>query len=293
MTLSEFISEIESKYSTLKESGNIDKISIKLTVINELKRFGNNIAQLNEKVLDIRNSQAELPEQFKSLKLALKLEPKAYEYKGDVKNLTENYLYYQRVENAIVYDNTTQRYVESCCPRKIEERITINGQEGKIYYNWDWLSLTKGINKKSLSIDCHNIHPSVRNSYPHEISINNNMLNTNFPEGVIYIQYYSLPVDENDEIIIPETSTNALYRYIENAVKILIVEDAIANNQNPQAMRQLYEVWMQQNLPLRKEALVETKFAGLGKDWTGKIKRLNQTDMHAYVLPSVFHRRLI
>ena len=73
-TLIEFIAEIETDLSTFAESGDINTSSIKRWVITELRRFGNNILSTQEQYLDVVNSQAKLPDNFKSLKLALKLD---------------------------------------------------------------------------------------------------------------------------------------------------------------------------------------------------------------------------
>jgi hypothetical protein len=287
MTLTQFIAEIESDFKSFADSKSIDRVTIKLTVINELKRFGLNIAHLKEDIIDINNSMTFLPESFKSLKLALKLDPKGCKYEGDKENLTQDYIYKQRIENPAYFDEVNQEYVTSCNSKIITEKITIKDKKAEFFYDYQWLSLTKGISKDNLAIDCANIHPSIRNSYPNEISITNSILNTNFTSGTIYLQYYSLPVDEEGEIVIPETSTMALYRYIQNSVKTKIAEDLIANGDNPQGLGQLYSMWKQEQPFLRKEALVETKFQGLGKQWSKRLKALNRRDIQIFSLPSL------
>ena len=287
MTLTQFIAEIESDFKSFADSKSIDRVSIKLTVINELKRFGLNIAHLKENILEVNNSMAYLPENFKSLKLALKLEPVGMHYTGDSRNLTDSYIYKQRIENPAYFDEVNQEYVTSCNSKIITESITINDDKANFFYKHNWLSLTKGMSKENLAIDCENIHPSIRNSYPDEISITNNILNTNFSKGTVYLQYYSLPTDEEGEIVIPETSTMALYRYIQNTVKTKIAEDLIANGDNPQGVGQLFQAWKQEQPFLRKEALIETKFQGLGKQWSKRLKALNKRDIMVYSLPNL------
>ena len=287
MTLTQFIAEIESDFKSFADSKSIDRVSIKLTVINELKRFGVNIAHLKEDIIDISNSTAYLPDSFKSLKLALKLDPKGCKYDGDRESLTQDYIYKQRIENLAYFDEVNQEYITTCNPKIITETITVKDLRAEFYYECQWLSLTKGISKENLAVDCENIHPAIRNKYPNEISITNRILNTNFSKGTIYIQYYSLPTDEEGEIEIPETTTMALYRYIQNAVKTKIAEDLIANGDNPQGLSQLYSMWKQEQSFLRKEALVETKFQGLGKQWGKRLKTLNRRDINVFALPKI------
>lgn len=290
MKLIEFITEIEEGLSTYAESGDINRVSIKMWVIGELRKFGNNISQVNERLLKVENSKATLPDDFKSLKLALKTDAVGYKIHGNRQNITDSYIYKERIENPAYFDEVNQEYVTTCNPKIITEKITINNTPVDFYYRPQWLSLVKGINKAGLAIDCLNLNPSIRSSYPHQINITNGTINTNFSKGEIYIQYNSLPTDEDGEIIIPEITTGDLYHYLENYVKCKIAEDLIINNKNPQGISQLYSAWKQEQPLLKRAALVETKFAGLPKDWGKNMKIRNKMDFATYVLPSLNFR---
>lgn len=285
MKLSEFIAEIESSLSNYAQD--IDKTSIKLNVIQQLKIFGRNIAIIKEKVLHIENSRTDLPEEFKSLRLALKLNPIGCEYKGNREELEGSYIYRQRIENPMYFDEVNQEYVKTCCQKIVTETIKVGDSPLKMYYDQQWLSLVQGIQKDSIDAECLNLHPAIRNSYPNEISINNLSLNTNFSKGDIYIQYYSLPVDEDGEIIIPEYTTGDIYRYIEQYVKVKIAEDLIVNNKNPMGIGQLYASWKQELPYLKSAALKEAKFASLPKNWGKKFKSLNQKNTSIFALPNL------
>lgn len=282
MSLKELIAELESTFSNYAESGDIDRVSIKMWVIHCLRQMGNNITTVNEAVLTVRNSQVLLPETFKSLKLALKLEPECEDLSaGEL----ESYIYKQRIENEAYYNPVTHEYETNGNSKIITEKIFLNNDVYTVKYTPTWLSLVKGIKKDSLDTDCLNIHPSIRNSYPHEISINNRSLQANFPFGKIYIQYNSL-YTEDDEIAIPELTVNALYEYIECYCKVKIAEGLIVNNRNPQGLTQLYQMWASQLSQFRHNALTECKFAGLSKGWENRFKKLNQRDFLIYKLPS-------
>lgn len=287
-TLTEFTSEILNKFSSFEKD--IDKISIKTDVIDRLRKFGNNITYLNESIEEVVNSQVTLPEDFKSLKLALKINPKGYSIDGDKENITDSYIYKQRIENPAYFDRGTQEYITTCDSKVITEKITINNSNLNFYYTPTWLSVTKGFNKSSFGTDCLNLHPSIRNSYPHEININGGTLNTNFSKGQIYIQYYALPTDENGEIVIPEYSTGDIYNYIENYVKVRIAEDLIANNLNPTGIVQLYPNWKAEQRELKVAALKEAKFHGAGKQWQNKLKKQNRQEIRKFELPLLNYR---
>lgn len=285
MTLPEFIAEIESSLSNYAQD--IDKSTIKLNVIQQLRIFGLNIADVKEKVLDIKNSKVTLPDEFKSLKLALKLEPIGCEYKGKKEELEGSYIYRQRIENPMYFDEVNQEYVKTCCQKIITETIKVGESPLKFYYDQQWLSLVKGIQKDTVDTNCLNLHPSIRGNYPNEISITNGVLNANFSEGSIYIQYYALPTDENGEIIIPEITTGDIFRYIEQYVKVKIAEDLIVNNKNPMGIAQIYPMWKQELPMLKRAAITESKYANLPKDWGKKFKALNRRDIAIFELPKI------
>lgn len=287
-TLTEFTAEIIAKFPTYEKD--IDKISIKTDVIDRLRKLGNNITYINETILEVENSKAKLPEDFKSLKLALKIKPKGCEIKGDKKQATESYIYKERIENPAYFDEVNQEYVTTCGSKLITEKITLNNSNLTYYYEPTWLSVTKGFNKTGFGVECLNLHPSIRNKYPHEINITQRNINTNFSNGQIYVQYYSLPTNEEGEIVIPEYTTGDIYNYIETYVKVRIAEDLIANNLNPQGIVQLYPTWVSQLRDFKRAALTESKFHGLGKKWQGKVKSINRREINKFNLPSLKNR---
>lgn len=290
MNLPEFIAEIETELSSFADTGLIDRITIEQIVLNKIKVLGANALETKEKIIDIKNSTAQLPKDFKSLKLALKLEAEGCTINGNKKDLTESYIYKQRIENPVIFSEITLDYVRTCESKLVTEKITINDTSVDVYYQPKWLSLVRGIKKDNFEVDCLNLHPSIRNSYPHQISITNQTLNTNFSSGQIYIQYKGLQTDEDGEIIIPEFTTGDIYEYIKQSVKVQLVENWIANDENPKGIAQLYSVWKQELPMLKRAALVEAKFGNLSKGWNKKFKKLNQRDISVFKLPNLNFR---
>ena len=280
MNLSQFISEVETSLSNYVQD--IDRISIKMWVIQRLRIFGNNIAELKETVVKVENSKATLPEDFKSLKMALKV--KGVGCNTPSKDVTDTYIYKQRIENPAYYDEINQTYITTCNPKLITETITINNHPVEFYYQHEWLSLVKGIKKDGIAVDCLNLHPSIRNSYKKEINISGSTLNANFNSGQIYLQYYGLPMSE-DEIEIPEITTGDILEYVMQYVKVQIAEDLIANNKNPQGIAQLYPSWKAELPMLKSAALKESKFSNLGKNWSKNFKALNKREFAFFNLP--------
>ena len=283
MNLSEFIAEVESDLSSFVKD--INRTSIRTNVINQLRKFGTNVTELKEKVEVVKNSRVHLPEDFKSLKLALRLEGMGYTTQG-APEATEQIIR-QRIENGAYFDEINQEYITTCDPKIITEKIIIDNSAVNFYYSPKWLSLVKGISKDGLDSKCLNVHPSIRNAYPDEINITNGVINTNFTSGSIYLQYNALPTDEDGELIIPEYTTGDLYEYLLVYCKLKIAEDLIANNKNPQGLTQLYPMWNQQLPLLKSAAMKEVRFAGLPKNWQRKFKEKNREDIAFFNLPGL------
>lgn len=283
MTLSEFFLELEEDLSSFTSS--INRTTVKTNVINQLGIFGTNVAQLQEKVIAVKNSSAELPDNFKSLNLALKLTGAGYNTQG-APEATEQIIR-QRIEDGAWFDDINQEYVTTCNPKIVTEKIIIDNSTVNFFYEPTWLSLTKGIKKDGIDSKCLNIHPSIRNAYPDEISITNRIINTNFSKGQIYLQYNALPTDEYGELIIPEYTTGDLREYILLYCKVKIAENLISNNKNPQGLAQLYPGWVQSLPTFKAAALKEVRFAGLPKNWQQKFKSKQKEDIRFYNLPGL------
>ncbi len=285
MNISEFLVELETDLSSFTKD--INRISVKTNVINQLRIFGTNITQLKEKVEFVKNSRIILPEDFKSLKLALRLHGSGYAVQGDRESV--EHIYRQRIEDGAFFDDINQEYVTTCDPKIVTEKIVIDNSAISFYYEPQWLSVVKGIKKDGLDSRCLNLHPSIRNTYTDEISITNGILNTNFSTGQVYLQYNALQTDEFGEIEIPEYTTGDIYQYILLYCKIKIAEDLIVNNKNAQGLTQLYPTWVQ-SLPLLKSAaLKEARFAGLPKSWQRNFKVKNREDISFFNLPGLPH----
>jgi hypothetical protein len=285
MTINEFMIELESDLSSFIKD--INRTSVRRDVINQLRIFGTNITQLKEKVEIVKNSRVELPEDFKSLKLALRLSCEGYYINGDREPAMQ--VVRQRIENGAYFDEINQEYVTTCNPKIITEKVAVSNSHVNFFYSPKWLSLVPGIKKDGLDSKCLNLHPSIRNTYPDEISITNGILNTNFSNGQIYFQYNALPTDEKGELIIPQYTTNAIYDYILLYCKVKIAEDLIVNNKNAQGLGQIYQTWKQELPTLKRGALTESRFAGLPKNWQHKFKQKQKEDISFYNLPCLPH----
>lgn len=280
---SEFMADIETTFQSYAETNDIDKISVKGWVIDKLRGFGKNICDTGEVVLGVENSKVLLPENFKSLILALKVE-------GEIQNEKDRYKeipFKKYVTNDITYDSVSMEYIKNSCQSQIViESLIQERQPIEHYMNMTPLSLVKGIQKNTLDVDCYNLHPSIRNAYPHQISITNRSLSANFKKGLIYIQYNSLPSDEDGEIAIPILTTGDISLYIYNSIKIKIAEQLIVNNRNPNpGLQNLLQIWFGQDRLLEIKARSESNWGGLSQDFAQKMYAKNRQNQNRYNLP--------
>jgi hypothetical protein len=269
ISLEEFIAEIETSFSNYSESNDIDKVSIKTWVIQALRKFGKNICEKNEDVVEIKNSTALLPENFKSLTFAVKIKTTPFTNEETRSLILER----QFIENPAVWDSLTQDYVVNYCETKIVKEKVFSVNAPDKFYGYELLSLSPYINKESIDAKCFNLHPQIAEK-PNQISITGRTLKTNFKEGFVFLRYNSLPELDGD-IAIPILTTGEIYDYIENKVKCNIAENIIANNKNAQGLAQLYSTWKQQDRPMLHAAQTESKMYGLKDGWDRKMYKQN------------------
>ena len=287
ITLDEFIAEIESTFKIYADTNDIDRVLIKTIVINELRKFGKNICDKREAIVDIKNSQVLLPENFKSLILALKLTPNE---ELDCKDNTEKRLIIERqhIENPAEWTTTTRDYFVNYCESKIvTEKVYAYNERVDKFYTPHFLSLYKGFSNSSLDTNCLNLHPSIRDSYSDKISITNRTLRANFREGKIYIQYNSLPEDEEGEIVIPIISTGDIRNYLVNKVKVELGQHLILSQLNTSGLKELLPIWLQNERLYFIEAKSEANWAGMNqKEWTKQRQQRNRVEQNRFNLPS-------
>ena len=265
ISLEQFTAEIETSLSNYAETNDIDRLSIKTWVIQALRKFGKNICEKNETVVEVKNSRALLPETFKSLTFAVKVRTKPFT-EEETKQLVSEKRY---IENAAVFDTISMDYVVNYCETKLVTEKTYTNIEPPKFYGYELLALAPHINKDVIDTNCFNLHPTIA-SKPNEISISARTLSANFKEGYIFLRYNSLPQVDN-EIAIPILSNGAIYNFIFQMVRVNIIENIILNNKNPLAAGQLYSSLKAELRELEHKAQCEAKFSGLSKDWDRKV----------------------
>ena len=270
ISLEQFTAEIETSLSNYAESNDIDRQSIKTWVIQALRKFGKNICEKNETVVEVKNSRALLPETFKSLTFAVKVKTKPFT-EEETKQLVLERKY---IENPAVYDILSGDYVVNFCETRVVTEKVYSNVEPTKFYGYELLALAPHINKNTLDTNCINLHPYLQ-AAPNEVNIVNRTLSANFKEGYIFLRFNSLPMGDDGEICVPILTTGDIYNYIFQMVRVNIIENIILNNKNAAAAGQLYPSLKAELRDLEHRAKTEAKYNGLSPNFARKIYAVN------------------
>ena len=270
ISLEQFTAEIETSLSNYAESNDIDRQSIKTWVIQALRKFGKNICEKNETVVEVKNSRALLPETFKSLTFAVKVKTKPFT-EEETKQLVLERKY---IENPALYDILSGDYVVNYCETKIVTEKVYSNVESPKFYGYELLALAPNINRNTLDTNCINLHPYLQ-SKPNEVNITARTMSTNFKEGIVFLRFNSLPMGEDGEICVPILTTGDIYNYIFQMVRVNIIENIILNNKNAAAAGQLYPSLKAELRDLEHRAKTEAKYNGLSPNFARKIYAVN------------------
>ena len=261
-----------SKYS---DAGLIDTNLLYNDAIRALKRFGNDILELQEVVLDVKAGSTTLPPNFFSLLFAYLCEP-AYYKTHDVEfhDIQSSLLYKERVELGNSWTDC-----ESCCEEKTENLIKENvyfkrGRAEFYYHRPQLLRLAKGFSKSACADKCRN-NFSVPTQ--NEINIIRDTLYTNFNKGSIYMQYYGLPLDEEGRLNVADTKNGHLETYLEYFLKRRAAERLLGNN-DAQGIQNLYQIYKQEEGIALRNASSEVKLAKLTPHAMKRWHKLNRLE---------------
>lgn len=285
ITIESFIEEIKSDFRRADDAGLIDEASIYRDIELGLKRFGNDVYELHETVIEVKNGKVVLPSNFGSLYVAFLCEPFGYSTDSTLEkhSLQDSNFYIEKTER-----DTRWNTCDPCCTetseKMITERIFLN--ETKAYADFHYhrpqlLKLGKSFNK-------NNCHDKCRNKYvtesPYEIIINKNTLHANFDTGSIYMQYYGLPSDEDGNMTIPNSYNGHLETYLEYHVKERLIERLLGNG-DAKYLSNMYPIVAQKRAVALKNAASEIKMGKINPDrFRARFRKLNRIEALKYSL---------
>ena len=131
MTAEQFISELRGEFPKYNDMGMIEPSSIYRWLYNALKRFGGDICETREMIIDVRKGVAVLPNHYFDLIFAYKCDPYLIVSGRKIKPHLQNIFGYATQEqNEFKWCSCDQCCVEET-EKHVVERIYINVDESK------------------------------------------------------------------------------------------------------------------------------------------------------------------
>jgi hypothetical protein len=275
-TLDSLIAEIEEEYKQYKTAGLIDKTSMYRWGNLAIRKFGQSLCTLQETSVVVDNGQGVLPDNFHSLQYAIKCSWKGFfAEEKDIPILQNSLVWKEKIERQITFNPC-----DPCCIEETEsvitEKVYYNDTAFNVYYDSPIpLRLGKSMKRDLCAKECKNL--LIKDS-EHEISINNQILYTNFTEGIVYLQFYGWETDSKGIVMIPETPRTHLETYLEYHLKRKLIERVFANGDDVNVVNLLRYLRDEEarSLPL---AEADCKYITLTPNSYNKIKNSNARAM--------------
>ncbi len=231
MDFNSFLAEIKNDLQKWDSASLIDDLTVLNQVNRALNRFNTLPAETYQKVFHVHNGRVTLPAGFKKLQVAIKCEPFQVECPKGKDILLDTYFWKATSKISGEWNECTEcdvEFKEECVTEKIY--LHTSPDPVKFHYNNPQiLTLTPGVNKSYCTEGCPNLYAEC----PYEINIvggaEGKVLQANFQEGNIFVEYLALPHDDEGFPIIPETSTMYLESYVEYSTKKKIMENILFN----------------------------------------------------------------
>jgi hypothetical protein len=275
------IAEVKSDLRKMADAHLLDEDSMYRDIITGIKKFGNDVMEMHETVIEVEDGFAVLPDNFFSLYLAALCEPIGYsnecESEVEFHNLQDSNFYKEK----IIHSSKWNECDSNCCAvteeKVIRENFYYKNKKALEFYyqNPQLLKLGRTFNKNSCHDKCRNY---LVKDNPNEIVISKLRLQANFNDGDVYLQYFGLPLDGEGNIDFPESKNGHLEEYLEYRLKRKIAERAIGNKE-AEGISNLYKSYFQQEKESLREASSELKMGNLDPErLRRRIKRLNRLE---------------
>lgn len=283
MRTSEFMAEIIASLKQYDKAGVLDRTSLYNSLFTGIKQFGQAACIKQDTIIYIKNGKGELPHGFHSLLGAYRVSPVSYYCKESVRPSIINSLFYtERITKTKEWDSCNK-----CCVTEgesiVTEKVIVNDEELFMYYNNPIrLKLAKGFKKDYLASEYRKL---IGDESEYEINIRKRIIDANFDEGIIYIQFYGLELDDEGLPEIPDTSKGFLEQYLVNFIKAKFFEELITKGDDLNAIGML-QYFSQREQMLYPSAKSDLKFNSLTPDSYNKLKRLNASTIRKYSVVS-------
>ena len=281
-TVDSFIADLTSSNYFKDNVHLVDDVSIYRWIKMELKKFGRNVMQKKDFVVQIKNNRGETPTDYGQLSLAVYCEISSAYVNAKKDTLLSENIYVERLEEDYLRDKVFFNYKEDCDNCKTEHKVTEKvylENNHHIIYNYKnpiYVKLGRDVIRGGCTDKC--INRNVLDS-PYSINIKGDTIYSNFRSGSLYMEYYALPICENGLPIIPYTENGYLEEYLEYVVKRKILEDAVMSGDAANLLT-MFQYYVQKEKELKELARQDVSKFSLKMFWNAISKR--RTDMAKY-----------
>lgn len=244
-------SEVRNSLKSYDEAGLIDPIDLRTWLHGEIKRFGTNLMIETDDIIQVKKGKAELPKDFWALQEVWKYELSHYCMDEDspitLRAAGKDHLLGKKCD----CNSNTESYMK--------EKVYYKDKEILVFYNTPKrLRLAPGFNRRAVTKDCINLPMRVQKRDKNQVQLLNQTLQLEFSEGFLYIRYRAMPMDEEGNLIIPETQHDRLRIFLEYHLKRKLIETWVFNNDDPNLINKLQYIEAKENEALEL-AMTEIK----------------------------------
>lgn len=283
-TRKQIVAEIKNKLKVYDQQGLLDEISINNWIKENMKEFGGNIMNEYQMILKVENGKAKLPDNFWSLKAAVKCEQEGYVEAEEEKQKhvqrrisylewTEINDYYNWLEGKPCKEDEDTKY--------ITETLFFE-TPNKAYTFYYKLPTLLNLVPHVYEVRCDANCPNIRCESEYDISIDeqHNYVSTNFNEGFIWLWYKGLPCDETGDLVIPNTDRDKLKNYIVYFSIVRTLQDLLLSEDDPNVYNKL-QIFQ----PLMEDYYYDAKAESISKGllgWSKKLINNNRRNTNKY-----------
>lgn len=280
--ISAIIAELKEEYEKQDSANLINEAFLYNHCVTALRRFGNSITQEMTCLVDIKKGHGEFPDNYVQLNYLELYEPHSYEISNvNDEALLNNKFYVERVERNSSWSECDPS-IKTVTENTITETVHVGmGYIKMRYHNKRHIFLRRKIGQRDgVALHCPN-NKIIEGC--EEAEINGRHIMTSFDEGTLYVNYLGLPMDENGDIDIPESSGDCLNIYVKLYAEAKLLKKLIAQEDAGQGIMQIYpEVLRKEEIAL-KNAAGKVKFSQLRpKKILRRFRKLNRLESITY-----------
>lgn len=302
ISLDQLIDEISDTLSPYEDTGKITEANIIRFVMDRLRVFGNNIMEEYEDLVEITNHVGDLPinlYRLNSIMMCQKcerpplVEPCKDWTEEEIEELRNRPNLYRRNLYKWVETNKYEETYNECndCDREINETLGVKSEIIPDILRVrlkcpTYLSFGKGILRGSCTDNCRSCcDPHSK----HMVDIiENSKLRCSFPDGTLYVNYYGIPIDEDNRPLIVNSQKGYIYEYLTYYVIYKLLQQIIIKDTSA---IQLYREFDQLQRESFRKAVVDSKASTFTADAYINIHNENRRRSEKY-FKTGFQQRL-